>query len=180
MPAWKADGTPTTDPQAELFGTSTTPAVRGWRIDRAHPLGKIPRFPRCRAPRTSWGCPSARSAAGRLRLGFDLGEHVFFPRSRETHAFFGLTEHELVLRPPPVRVAEEKSLLTTSRLLDSTASSLSAWLPKKLSAAVEATRLLGKWTKLAQGHLYSARAVPAAWDSQTCASRTSSRRSSST
>jgi len=37
--------------------------------------------------------------------------HVFFPRSNESHAFFGRTEHELALRGGDWRIAKKKILL---------------------------------------------------------------------
>jgi 3-phenylpropionate/cinnamic acid dioxygenase small subunit len=37
--------------------------------------------------------------------------HVFFPRSGESHAFFGRSEHELVLREGDWCIARKKILL---------------------------------------------------------------------
>jgi len=85
--------------------------VRGWRSDRAHPL-ENPRFHAdARTAHILGGVLPLESPAGRLRLGSTWVSHVFFPRSRETHAFFGLTEHELVLRHGDWRVAKKKILL---------------------------------------------------------------------
>ncbi len=51
------------------------------------------------------------SPADRLRLASTWVSHVFFPRSRESHAFFGRSEHELVLREGDWRIAKKKILL---------------------------------------------------------------------
>ncbi len=85
MPAWKADGTPTTNPQAELS-----------HIYYASRVGSV--LP-------------AESSADRLKLDSTWVSHVFFPRSGESHAFFGRSEHELVLREGDWRIARKKILL---------------------------------------------------------------------
>ena len=51
------------------------------------------------------------SPAERLRLGSTWVTHVYFPRSRESHAFFGRSEHELALRGGEWRIAKKKILL---------------------------------------------------------------------
>ena len=51
------------------------------------------------------------SPADRLRLSSSWVCHVFFPRSRESHAFFGRSEHELALRGGEWRIAKKKILL---------------------------------------------------------------------
>src|SRR5437867_13220485 len=53
----------------------------------------------------------AESSADRLKLDSTWVSHVFFPRSRESHAFFGRYEHELVLREGDWRIARKKILL---------------------------------------------------------------------
>ena len=57
--------------------------------------------------------PGAQLArlADRLRLASTWVSHVYFARSRESHAFFGRTEHELVLRGGDWRIAKKKILL---------------------------------------------------------------------
>jgi len=46
-----------------------------------------------------------------MRLASSWVTHVYFPRSRESHAFFGRTEHELALRGGDWRIAKKKILL---------------------------------------------------------------------
>jgi len=112
MPAWKADGTPTTNPQAELS-----------HIYYASRAGLEDRIVRIRSGKSAASTPIPRTAhilgsvlplespAGRLRLDSTWASHVFFPRSRESHAFFGRTEHQLVLRGRDWRIAKKKILL---------------------------------------------------------------------
>ncbi len=112
MPAWKADGTPTTNPQAELS-----------HIYYANRAGLEDRIVRIRSGKSPASTPMPRTAhvlgavlpveapADRLRLKSTWVSHVFFPRSRETHAFFGRSEHELVLREGDWRISRKKILL---------------------------------------------------------------------
>ena len=51
------------------------------------------------------------SPADRVRLSSTWVTHVYFPRSRESHAFFGCSEHELALREGDWRIARKKILL---------------------------------------------------------------------
>lgn len=46
-------------------------------------------------------------AADRLRLRSTWASHVYFPRSHESHAFFGRSEHELVLREGDWRIGKK-------------------------------------------------------------------------
>jgi len=113
MPAWKADGTPTTNPQAEL--SHIYYANRAGLEDRIVRIrsGKSPAS--TPMPRTAHilgtVLPLAAPAADRLRLRSTWVCHVFFPRSHESHAFFGRSEHELVLREGDWRIAKKKILL---------------------------------------------------------------------
>jgi 3-phenylpropionate/cinnamic acid dioxygenase small subunit len=112
MPAWKADGTLTTDPRTELS-----------HIYYASRSGLEDRVVRIRSGKSAASTPMPRTAhilgsvlpvespADRLRLGSTWVSHVFFPRSNESHAFFGRTEHELVLRGGDWRIARKKILL---------------------------------------------------------------------
>jgi 3-phenylpropionate/cinnamic acid dioxygenase small subunit len=54
---------------------------------------------------------SLESPDDRLRLSSTWVCHVYFPRSRESHAFFGRTEHELVARESDWRITKKKILL---------------------------------------------------------------------
>jgi len=55
--------------------------------------------------------PLEPPSAGRMRLRSTWACHVFFPRSGESHAFFGRTEHELALRQGHWRIARKKIIL---------------------------------------------------------------------
>jgi len=113
MPAWKADGTPTANPQSEL--SHIYYASRAGLEDRIVRIrsGKSPAS--TPMPRTAHVLgtvlPKETPAADRLRLDSTWVTHVFFPRSRESHAFFGRSEHELVLREGDWRIAKKKILL---------------------------------------------------------------------
>jgi len=112
MPAWRADGTPTTNPQAELS-----------HIYYASRAGLEDRIVRIRSGKSAASTPMPRTAhilgsvlpagssADRLELDSTWVSHVFFPRSGESHAFFGRSEHELVLRDGDWRIARKKILL---------------------------------------------------------------------
>ena len=112
MPAWKADGTLTTDPRTELS-----------HVYYSSRAGLEDRIVRIRSGKSAASTPMPRTAhilgsvlplesiADRLRLDSTWVSHVFFPRSNESHAFFGRTEHELVLRDGDWRIAKKKILL---------------------------------------------------------------------
>jgi len=101
-----------TDPQAELS-----------HIYYASRAGLEDRIVRIRSGKSAASTPLPRTAhilgsvlplespADRLRLDSTWVSHVFFPRSRESHAFFGRSEHELVLREGDWRIAKKKILL---------------------------------------------------------------------
>jgi 3-phenylpropionate/cinnamic acid dioxygenase small subunit len=113
MPAWKADGTPTADPQSELS-----------HIYYANRKGLEDRIVRIRSGKSPASSPMPRTAhllgailplappgPDRLRLRSTWVCHVFFPRQGDSHAFFGSSEHELVLRGGNWRIAKKKILL---------------------------------------------------------------------
>ena len=112
LPAWKSDGTLTTNPRAELS-----------HIYYASRAGLEDRIVRIRSGKSAASTPMPRTAhvlgsvlpleapAGALRLETTWVSHVFFPRSNESHAFFGRTEHELALREGDWRIARKKILL---------------------------------------------------------------------
>jgi len=112
MPAWKADGTLTTDPRTELS-----------HVYYSSRAGLEDRIVRIRSGKSAASTPMPRTAhilgsvlplesiADRLRLDSTWVSHVFFPRSNDSHAFFGRTEHELVLRDGDWRIAKKKILL---------------------------------------------------------------------
>lgn len=112
MPAWKADGTLTSDPRTELS-----------HIYYASRAGLEDRVVRIRSGKSAASTPTPRTAhivgsvlplesrADCLLLGSSWACHVFFPRSHESHAFFGRTEHELALRDGDWRIAKKKILL---------------------------------------------------------------------
>ena len=113
MPAWKADGTLTSNPRAEL--SHIYYANRAGLEDRIVRIrsGKSPAS--TPMPRTAHilgsVLPAESSAAERLRFDSTWVSHVYFPRSRESHAFFGRSEHELVLRDDEWRIARKKVVL---------------------------------------------------------------------
>lgn len=113
MPAWKADGTPTADPQSELS-----------HIYYANRKGLEDRIVRIRSGKSPASSPMPRTAhllgailplappsPKRMRLRSTWVCHVFFPRQGDSHAFFGRSEHELVLRDGDWRIAKKKILL---------------------------------------------------------------------
>jgi len=112
MPAWKADGTLTNDPRTELS-----------HIYYASRAGLEDRVVRIRSGKSAASTPMPRTAHivgsvlalespdDRLRLASTWVCHAYFPRSHETHAFFGRTEHELVVREGDWRIAKKKILL---------------------------------------------------------------------
>jgi 3-phenylpropionate/cinnamic acid dioxygenase small subunit len=98
VPAWKSEGDPTADPMTEvsLFYTATRSELED-RVRRVRSGKSIASTP---LPRTTHIVSNVRPfepfAADRLRLRSNWVSHVFFPRSEESHAFFGHTEHTLV------------------------------------------------------------------------------------
>jgi 3-phenylpropionate/cinnamic acid dioxygenase small subunit len=113
MPAWKADGAPTADPQSEVS-----------HIYYANRKGLEDRIVRIRSGKSPASTPMPRTAhllgailpieppsPERVRLRSTWACHVFFPRQGDSHAFFGRSEHELVLRGGNWLIAKKKILL---------------------------------------------------------------------
>ena len=113
IPAWRADETLTENPQAELS-----------HIYYASRAGLEDRVVRIRSNRSPASTPLARTAhvvgnvmllaapaADRMRLRSTWVSHVFFVRARESHAFFGHSEHDLVLRDGRWLIARKKIVL---------------------------------------------------------------------
>ena len=112
MPAWKADGTPTANPRAELS-----------HIYYASRAGLEDRVVRIRSGKSAASTPMPRTAhvlgsvlpvespADRLRLGSTWVSHVFFPLMHESHAFFGRAEYELVQKDGAWLIGKKKTIL---------------------------------------------------------------------
>ena len=113
MPAWKGDGTLTADPRTELS-----------HIYYAGRKGLEDRIVRIRSGRSPASTPMPRTAhlvgsilplappAGeRLVLRSTWACHVYFPRSAESHAFFGRYEHTLAHGEGRWRIARKKIVL---------------------------------------------------------------------
>jgi 3-phenylpropionate/cinnamic acid dioxygenase small subunit len=112
MPAWKADGTLAGNPKTELS-----------HIYYASRAGLEDRVVRIRSGKSAASTPMPRTAHvvgsvlalespdDRLCLSSSWVCHVYFPRSHESQAFFGRTEHELVAREGDWRIAKKKILL---------------------------------------------------------------------
>ena len=113
IPTWRHDETPTTDPRRELS-----------HIYYASRAGLEDRIVRIRSGRSPASAPLPRTThilgnvrpldialPARLRLRSSWITQVFFTRSRETHAFFGHSEHELVCNDDRWLIARKKVVL---------------------------------------------------------------------
>ncbi len=113
IPTWRHDETLTADPRRELS-----------HIYYASRAGLEDRIVRIRSGRSPASMPLPRTthvlgnirlleppAPERLRLRSSWITQVFFTRSRETHAFFGHTEHDLVRRGDHWLIARKKIVL---------------------------------------------------------------------
>ena len=113
VPSWKNEETLTTNPQAELS-----------HIYYASRAGLEDRIVRIRSRRSPASTPMPRTThlignvlpleapqGERMKLRSSWVCHVFFPRQHDSHAFFGRSEHELVLRDGDWRIARKKILL---------------------------------------------------------------------
>ena len=113
MPTWKSDAELTSNPATELS-----------HFYYASRAGLEDRIYRIRSNRSPASTPLPRTthllgnvtllepAAGdRLRLRSSFVCHVFFPRAKDSHAFFGATEHELVSRDGHWLVAKKRIVL---------------------------------------------------------------------
>jgi 3-phenylpropionate/cinnamic acid dioxygenase small subunit len=113
MPAWKSDDTLTASPQSELshfyYGSRAGLEDRIYRIRSNRSPASMP------LPRTTHILGNVRlldaPQPGALRLRSSWASHVFFPRSQESHAFFGHTEHDLTLRDEGWLIARKKIVL---------------------------------------------------------------------
>ena len=113
MPTWKTDDALTTDPQVELS-----------HVYYASRAGLEDRIVRIRSRRSPASTPMPRTThllsnilpvdapnGERMRLRSSWVSHVFFPRSRESHAFFGHSEHGLLLREGRWLISHKKIVL---------------------------------------------------------------------
>lgn len=113
IPTWRHDETLTADPRKELS-----------HIYYASRAGLEDRIVRIRSGRSPASMPLPRTThilgnvrlldvapPERLRLRSSWITHVFFTRSRQTHAFFGHSEHDLVLREEQWLIARKKIVL---------------------------------------------------------------------
>ncbi len=113
VPAWKNEQELTGDPQRELS-----------HIYYANRQGLEDRIVRIRTTRSPASTPTPRTAhvvsavlaleppqANRLRLRSTWACHVYFPRSRQTHTFFGYAIHELAHREGRWLIQRKKTVL---------------------------------------------------------------------
>lgn len=113
VPSWKNEETLTANPQAELS-----------HIYYASRAGLEDRVVRIRSRRSPASMPMPRTThivgnvlpleqprEDRMKLRSSWVCHVFFPRPHECHAFFGRSEHELVLKEGGWRIARKKTIL---------------------------------------------------------------------
>ena len=113
MPAWKSDDTLTSDPARELshfyYASRAGLEDRIFRIRSNRSPASTP------LPRTTHVVANVRAleppTADRMRLRASWVSHVFFPRSEQSHAFFGHVEHTLVLREAAWLVAKKRIVL---------------------------------------------------------------------
>jgi 3-phenylpropionate/cinnamic acid dioxygenase small subunit len=112
MPAWKSDDALTDDPRRELshfyYANRAGLEDRIYRIRSNRSPASMP------MPRTTHMLGNMRlieSAAGRMVLRSSWVSHVFFPRSEESHAFFGHTEHALAQVENNWLIARKKIVL---------------------------------------------------------------------
>ena len=113
MPAWKSDDTLTSDPRTELshfyYASRAGLEDRIYRIRSNRSPASMP------LPRTTHIVANVRfaepAAADRLHLRSNWVSHVFFSRSEESHAFFGHTEHTLVLANGRWLIAKKRIVL---------------------------------------------------------------------
>jgi 3-phenylpropionate/cinnamic acid dioxygenase small subunit len=113
MPAWKSDDILTSDPRTELshfyYATRAGLEDRIYRIRSSRSPASMP------LPRTTHIVANVRfveqAAADRLRLRSNWVSHVFFPRSEESHAFFGHSEHTLVAQAERWLIAKKRIVL---------------------------------------------------------------------
>ena len=113
MPTWKADDTLASDPRTELS-----------HFYYANRAGLDDRIFRIRSNRSPASTPLPRTthilgdlrlleaaSPEAMRLRSSWVSHVFFPRSGQSHAFFGHSEHALVLAGADWRIAKKRIVL---------------------------------------------------------------------
>ncbi len=113
MPAWKSDDCLGADPRTEVS-----------YFYYANRRGLEDRVARIRSGRSPASTPAPRTVhilnnirlrepaeGDALKLGAAWVCHVYFPRSRDTQAFFGLVEHDLALRGDAWRIVRKKIVL---------------------------------------------------------------------
>lgn len=113
VPMWRDEEHLTGDPRTELS-----------HIYYANRAGLEDRVQRIRSRRSPASMPIARTthlvsnvllvdppAADRLRVRSSWASHVFVPRARESHAFFGHSLHELAFRDGGWLIARKKVVL---------------------------------------------------------------------
>lgn len=113
MPAWKSDDTLTSDPRTELshfyYASRAGLEDRIYRIRSDRSPASMP------LPRTTHIVSNVRPfeplGPDRLRLRSNWVSHVFFPRSEDSHAFFGRTEHTLTLDGERWLIAKKRIVL---------------------------------------------------------------------
>ena len=113
IPAWKADGTLASDPNAEL--SHLYYANRGGLEDRIARI-ESGRSPASHPPpRTThiignlWSIDAA--AEDRIAAATSWVSHVFFPLLHQSHAFFGQTEYVLLKQDDAWRIHRKKVVL---------------------------------------------------------------------
>jgi 3-phenylpropionate/cinnamic acid dioxygenase small subunit len=97
MPAWKTGETMTSDPETELshfyYASRAGLADRLVRLRSGRSAASTP------LPRTTHMLANIRlvgpASDDRMRLRSSWVTHVYFPRTKQSHAFFGRSEHEL-------------------------------------------------------------------------------------
>ena len=113
MPAWKSDDTLTADPRTELshfyYASRAGLEDRVYRIRSDRSPASMP------LPRTTHIVSNVRPfgplGADWLHLRCNWVSHVFFPRSEESHAFFGHTEHMLAAAGEGWLIAKKRIVL---------------------------------------------------------------------
>lgn len=113
MPTWRSDETLATSPETEVshfyYGRRAGLEDRVLRVRSRRSPASMP------LPRTTHLLGNIAfiepPAGDRMRLRSSWVSHVFFPRSKEQHAFFGHAEHELVSSDGLWLIARKKIIL---------------------------------------------------------------------
>jgi 3-phenylpropionate/cinnamic acid dioxygenase small subunit len=113
MPAWKSDDTLAADPRTELsyFYYAGRAGLED-RLARIRSPGSPASTPMPRTTHILGNIQLLDGATGeRMRLRSSWVSHVYFPRQHGTEAFFGHSEHELVLDSAQWKIARKKIVL---------------------------------------------------------------------